>query len=190
MLMSGRTVMPGRLHVHQEVGDAAVLGRVRVGAGEHEHPVGVVRAGGPDLLAVDDVVVAVADGAGLERGEVGAGARLASSPGTSCTSPLRICGRCSLLLLLGAVDDERRAEHAECPCRRRSGARGLGDLLVEDELLHRRRGRRRRTPSASAGAIQPLAGELLAPLAPWGPCARAPALASSARLHRVAAAPP
>ena len=40
-------------------------------------PVGVVRAGGPDLLAVDDVVVAIAHGARLQAGEVAAGARLA-----------------------------------------------------------------------------------------------------------------
>ena len=69
----------GRLHVEQQVADAAVLRRVRVRAGEHEHPVGEVGAGGPDLLAVDDVVVAVADGAGLEAGEVAAGAGLAEA---------------------------------------------------------------------------------------------------------------
>ena len=40
-------------------------------------PVGVVRARRPDLLAVHDEVVAVEDGAGLEAGEVAAGAGLA-----------------------------------------------------------------------------------------------------------------
>jgi hypothetical protein len=43
-----------------------------VGADEAEDPVAVVAERGPDLLAGDDVVVAVTDGAGLERRQVGA----------------------------------------------------------------------------------------------------------------------
>src|SRR5260370_3614208 len=39
-------------------------------------PVGVVGVGGPDFLAVDDEIVAVALGAGLQRGEVRSGIRL------------------------------------------------------------------------------------------------------------------
>ena len=41
---SGRTSMPGAAHVDQEVGDALVLGRVRVGAGQADRP---VRLAGP-----------------------------------------------------------------------------------------------------------------------------------------------
>jgi hypothetical protein len=51
-----------------------VLRGIGIGAGGEPAPVGEVSAGGPDLLAVDDVVVAVARGAGSEGGEVGAGA--------------------------------------------------------------------------------------------------------------------
>ena len=91
-------------------------------------------AGGPDLLAVDDVVVAVADGAGLERGEVEP-APGSLKPWHQMTSPLRMPGRYSLLLLFGAVDDERRAEHADADAAGAVAARGVGQLLVEDELL-------------------------------------------------------
>ena len=41
-----------------------------------ENPVGILRQRGPGFLAVDDVVVALAHGLGLERGKVGAGAGL------------------------------------------------------------------------------------------------------------------
>jgi hypothetical protein len=49
----------GRLHVHQEVGDAAVLRRIGVGASEKDAVVRAVRVRRPDLLAVDHEVVAV-----------------------------------------------------------------------------------------------------------------------------------
>ena len=67
----------GRVHVEREVGEAAVLRDVGVGAG-HEHPaVGHVGERVPHLLAVDDPLVAVAHGTGRERREVAAGAGLA-----------------------------------------------------------------------------------------------------------------
>ena len=66
----------GRLHRHDEVGEAFVLGDIGVGARKEEHVLRHVGERGPDLLAVDDVVVAVLHSPGLERGEVGAGAGL------------------------------------------------------------------------------------------------------------------
>src|SRR6202008_3037603 len=66
----------GRLYVDQEERDAFLLLRARVRAREAEDPVGVLRAGRPGLLSVDDVVVALALRAGLERGEIRARARL------------------------------------------------------------------------------------------------------------------
>ena len=133
MLTSGRTVMPGRLHVEEEVADALVLRRVRVGAGDEDAHVGAVRAGRPDLLAVDDVVVAVADGARLEAGEVGAGAGLAEAlaPGIFAADDPR---QRRVLLLLRAVDDDRRAGPAVADA---AGPRGSPprELLAEDELL-------------------------------------------------------
>ena len=65
------------VHVEHEVGQAMVLRHVPVRACEQEAVVGVVGAGGPHLLAVDEKVVAVAIGTGCGAGEVGAAARFA-----------------------------------------------------------------------------------------------------------------
>ena len=66
----------GLVHVEDQPGDALVLRRVGVGAHEQLAVVGDVGAGAPDLLAVDDVLVAVAHRPGAQRREVGAGLRL------------------------------------------------------------------------------------------------------------------
>ena len=62
-----------RGHVEQHEGDAFVL-LGRVGAHQAEDPVGLVGVGGPDLLAVDQVMVALVLRLGLQTGEVGPGA--------------------------------------------------------------------------------------------------------------------
>ena len=58
-----------------EVRQSLVLRHVRIGAHHQDAEVGILRAGGPDLLAVDDPVVAVAARRGSQRGEVGAARR-------------------------------------------------------------------------------------------------------------------
>ena len=50
---SGRTSMPGRRHVDEEAADAVVAGRVGIGAGQADGPVGPVGHRRPDLLAGD-----------------------------------------------------------------------------------------------------------------------------------------
>src|SRR5439155_8380146 len=148
--------------VHQAVGDTAVLRRVRVRAREHEHPIGVLRVGGPNLLAIDHPVVAVADGARLERSQVGAGAGLAEAltPGHFAAQDLRQVLR---LLLIRAMDDQRRADHAHAHAADLRST-GLGELLVHDELLHRAQagaavllGPGRRDPATPGQAPPPLA---------------------------------
>ena len=106
----------GLLHRAQQVGDALVLRGVGVGAAEDEDVVGHEALGGPDLLAVDDPLVAVEDGLGLEAGEVGARVGLAEAlaPGDLAGEDL---GEEELLLLLGAPLQDGRARRA---CRRRS----------------------------------------------------------------------
>ena len=125
--LSGFTVTPGVLHVEQEVRDALVLGRVGIGAGQQHHPVGHVGERRPHLLAVDDVVVAVLHRPRLQRGQVGAGVglRVALAPDLLAGEDLR---RVALLLLLGAVRDDRRAR----PCRRRgrSGSAALSASAI------------------------------------------------------------
>ena len=88
-----RTSTPGWLHRHEQVGDALVLGRVRVGAGEQEAVVGVVALGGPHLLAVDDPLVAVEHGRRLQAGQVGARVGLAEALAPAHRRRCRISGR-------------------------------------------------------------------------------------------------
>ena len=94
---------------------------------------GVVGAGRPDLLAVDDVVIAVADGARLQRSEVGAGAGFAEelAPDVFAGDDLREVGG---FLLVGAVDHDRGAGPAVADAAGPWGA-APGELLAEDELL-------------------------------------------------------
>ena len=66
---------------HNEHRDAAVLLGLRVGAYGQPHVVGVRDEAGPHLLAVDDVVVAVAHRGGAQCREVGACARLRIADG-------------------------------------------------------------------------------------------------------------
>ena len=136
MLVSGRTVMPGDFMFEQEVADALVLRRICVRARQQHHSLRAVRAGRPDLLAVDDVVVAVLHRARLQRRQVGPGPRLAET-----LAPEVVAGQDArqvlALLLLRPVDDDRRPgepDRQEVRPRRR----GARHLLVKDELLHHR----------------------------------------------------
>ena len=104
----------GRVHVEQEVGDALVLGRVGIGAGQQHHPVGDVGERRPHLLAVDHVVLAVLHRARLQRRQVGAGVGLGVALAPDLLAGEHL-GGIALLLLFGAVRDDRRAR----PCRRR-----------------------------------------------------------------------
>ena len=84
-----------------------------VRASEHA-PLRLVRERRPDLLAGDDVLVAVADRARLQRREVGARLRLGEALAPD------LVGRQdrreeALLLLLGAVGDDGRAAHRRGP---------------------------------------------------------------------------
>ena len=73
---------PRRLHVDQQIGDAVMLRRVRVGAHQQKAPIGEMRARGPHLLAVDQEMVALVDRRGCAgwRGRSRRPAR--NSPGT------------------------------------------------------------------------------------------------------------
>ena len=125
----------GRLHVDQDVRDAAVLRRLGIGAHQAEHPVGVLRARGPDLLAVDDELVADELGAGAQRRQVGAGARLgvALAPDLVGGEDLR---QVAPPLLLGAVRDQRRPDHLDAHHADEARRARAHHLLVDDRLPH------------------------------------------------------
>ena len=56
--------------VQQQEGDALLLAAFGAGAHQHEHAVGVVGVGGPDLGPVDDVIIAIGHRAARQRGEI------------------------------------------------------------------------------------------------------------------------
>ena len=129
-----RPGVAGVLGVDDEDRDPLVLGRFRVGAAGQPDVVGVMATGGPDLLAVDDVLITVADRGGAQCRQVGAGLRFGVADGE-----VHLAGqdrRKELLLLqLGAVDLQRRTDGLQGDRgKRHFGARGLID---EDLLLDR-----------------------------------------------------
>ena len=128
-----------RVHREDQPGDALVLRRVGVGAHEQLAPVGDLGERRPDLLAGDDVLVAVAHGLALTatRGRSRRPAR--RSPGTTPRRPCRMRGQVRGLLLVGGLGHDRRAGvqqadevHADV------GRAGQGRLLEEDQLLGER----------------------------------------------------
>ena len=149
-----------------------------IGAHQAEDPVGVVGVGRPDFLAVDDVVVAVGDRAGLQRGEIGAGVRLgiALAPADQPRGDLR---QMLFLLGLGAVLQKRRPEHGNAERgqrlpradRRHLLAHDLGFLAVETAAAIFLRPVRH-GPALVAHALEPdalrLRGEFRVTAAPEG----------------------
>src|SRR5262249_47576500 len=92
--------------------------------------------GGPDLLPVDDIVIAVAVGPGLERREVGARAGLGITlrPVVLARADARqVLG----LLLARAVVDDDGADEMRARGVVRHGA-GAAELEIVDIALHRR----------------------------------------------------
>ena len=96
----------------------------------------------------DDVIVAVALGAGLQRGEVRSGVRLGIALGTSGSGPAAILADVLLLLRLVAVLQQRRPEHPDAEARQRR-ARPLPTSPRAAPCARRGRALRRHIPSAS-----------------------------------------
>ena len=141
----------GQVGVDHEPREVLVTGAAGVGARDHPDAIGAVVAADEDLLPVDDVLVAVADGRGGHAGQVGAGAGLGQElPGADLTAVDRRQER--LLLLLGAPhQDRRRAEPAAAVVVRRQREVEAVDLFFENDRVSRHRARRRRRPWARGG---------------------------------------
>src|SRR5690606_902577 len=97
------------LHVEQQEADPAMLGFAR-GADQAEDPVSLVGVAGPDLLAVDQIVIALVLSLGLQAREVAARARLriALAPADLAARDLR---QEALFLFLGAIFEQGGPEH-------------------------------------------------------------------------------
>jgi len=125
---------PRCLHVDENEGNAFLLFRARIGAREQENPIRVLSERRPGLLAVDDVVIAVAFRRRLQRGKIGAGAGF----GKSLAPPIVEIGdaRQELFLLrVGTECVDHRPDHADAE-RQWRGCRRLLQFIQEDILLH------------------------------------------------------
>ena len=100
-------------HVHGEVGEALVLGHVGVGAGDQQRPPGQVRRGGPHLLPGDHPARRrrAPPGWPARPGRCPAPGSLNSWHQISSAGPQR--AQPALLLLVGAVGQDRRRGHAQ-----------------------------------------------------------------------------
>ena len=123
-----------RFHVHEQVGDSRLLLGVRVGAHQQEAPVGVMGGGGPELLPVDDVVIALEARLRAQRGEIGtrAGLRKALAEPIVETRDTR---QKMAFLRFRAEGDQHRTDHVDIEGQRLRRRRHV-QLFLEDVLLH------------------------------------------------------
>ena len=126
-------ITPGRVHRHEEQREAVVAG-VGVGLGdEHDH-VRAVAVGDVRLRAVDDVLVAVAHGARLDRGDVGARVGLGDPQAEDLLAAIAGAGHCCFC---SSVPNARIGGIAMSVCTASPIARppraGARDLLGEHE---------------------------------------------------------
>ena len=150
----------GRIHVDQQEADALVLVAL-VGAHDGKALVRPLSAAGPGLLSVDEVMVALVLGHGLQIGEVGAGIGFRISLAPAHFAP---ADRGDMLLLLRfvAVFQQGGAEHHNAHPADRVVGTGAGHLVVQYGRLLARQpaaaifGRPgRRSPTAFAHRFAP-----------------------------------
>src|SRR5712691_2418239 len=125
----------GALHVDDQVGEAVARVDFLALAGDEHAPLRYVRECRPDLLPVDQVVVAFVLGARLQARQVAARVGLAEALAPD------LLGRqkrreVAFLLLVGAVGDHDRAAHPEADDVDRLRRVGQDHLVVEDQLVH------------------------------------------------------
>ena len=132
IVVAGLIADARRIHGHDEHADAGMRLGLAVGARGQEHVLAPV-GGGPDLLPGDHPLVAVADRAGAQRRQVGAGLGLAVAHAVHRLAAQDL-GQVALLLL------GRAEHHQRVRLDRGADARRLGALhhLDEGDLLERR----------------------------------------------------
>ena len=125
------------LGLHRHADQRLVLVHRAVGGvGQQTDPVGLRAVGDPHLVAVDDVVGAVLAGAGLDGGDVGAGAHLGH---TDARHHVALDGGHQELLgqLVGAEASERGRRHVglHADRHRHAAALDMAQRLYERELI-------------------------------------------------------
>ena len=127
-----------RFHVDQQNRQPFVPGDVSVRANNQLAPVPKRAKAGPYLLTVDDVVVAVQAGLGLQTGKIGTGVRFGKTLAPDFFSAQNF-GDESLLLRLRPVGDDRGADQPEAESVGHLRRLRSRHLFPENGLLHQRR---------------------------------------------------
>ena len=123
-----------RVEGNENEGETPVTGRVRIRPEHSEEPVGEGSPAGPGLLAVDHVVVAIANRSGLDVRHVGAGVRLGPALGPDLLGGGHL--RQEAALLLGSADlHDRRSEQEDAVLVDAPGGADPVVLLLEDQPL-------------------------------------------------------
>ncbi len=128
----------GRVHRADEVRDAAVLRDVGVGARDEDAELRHLGARRPDLLAVDDELVAVTHCPGRERGEIAAGSGLAEQLAPDLLAREQR-EEVPILLLVAARVQDRRAGPSDPDLVLRPRHLRSAHLVVDHELEDRAR---------------------------------------------------
>ncbi|MEZ5502268.1 MAG: hypothetical protein R3E50_06275 [Halioglobus sp.] len=126
---------PVQVHVHQQAGNTLVFRRLRIGAHQQLAVVGVMAQGVPDLLAVDDEMVAVLNGTAAQGGQVRAGVRFGKALAPDIV-PASHARQERAFLLLGTPGHDGRGDVGQ-PDGIEGGRRIRAvHLLGEHHLLH------------------------------------------------------
>src|SRR5689334_21031968 len=135
--LDGAYLHARRFHVDQEERDAFMLLGV-VGAHEAETPIGILRAAGPDLLAIDEIVIALVDALCAQRCKIGsrAGLGIALAPPNFTLHDSR---NVLFLLLLTAIFEQGRAEHHHAHTADRIESADAVHLLLQHARLRGRK---------------------------------------------------
>ena len=129
---------PGQVHRDEQDGDAAGARLLASGAHEEVAEVGHRRVGRPHLLAVDDILVGVADGPGAQRSEVGPGPRFGeplAPDHVAAGDPREVVAA----LLVGAVAHDRRTDPVDVHVLRPTRLADRPQLFAQDRVLPTRR---------------------------------------------------
>ena len=133
-LDDGPYLHAGLVEIDDQRRDALVTRGVRVGPGQQQAPVGPGGVAGPDLLAVDHIVVSAEAGPGGQGRQIRPGSRFAEALAPHLFAREK-AGKESPSLVVEAEVEQGPAQE---PDMGRRWSPGSADLLVEDGLVHGR----------------------------------------------------
>ena len=141
----------GRIHIHEQEGNAFLFFRVLIRAHQQEAPIGIHGECGPDLLAIHHIGIAIEHGFGAERRQIRSciGFGIALAPDMLTGENLR---QKPQLLFPRAVVDQHRPDHDNAMVIGACAAMAF-DFLSENNLL--RRGQPKPTKFARPAGAKP-----------------------------------